>query len=218
MNTYSNLQNSRSLWMRGAAIAALVCALGGTLYATPPFGFVSQTFRGKIMGNVGVHQWNPSPLFTLLIQSSSEQWGLDVVQGTTEFAPADAMGRPSESGWHDHPTALSIGLVIQGTVWSYAAGSNCLQGIPTGSVFFERAGEIHNNYNLDPKTPAIVRIIHFVDRNQSGTRRDRPDPVTGGATSSTTLPPQCPADNTGGVVHSGMPTPLSPFAVQQPQR
>src|SRR5687767_13131087 len=101
-------------------IAALTCLMTGLLYGTPPFGFTSQTFRGRITDNVSAHRWNPDPLFTLLIQSSNEQWGLDVVQGTTEFAPADSTGRPSQSGWHDHPTALSVGLVIQGTVWSHA--------------------------------------------------------------------------------------------------
>ena len=179
--------------IRAALIVTALYTLSGPLGATPPFGFSSQTFRGRIAENVGAHQWNPSPLFTLLIQSSNDQWGFDVVQGTTEFAPMDASGRPSQSGWHDHPTALSIGLVIQGTVWSHAADDpSCLRPIPTGSVFFERSGEIHNNYNLDPRTPAIVRIIHFVDRNQSATRRDRPDPATGGATASAP-PPACPA-------------------------
>jgi hypothetical protein len=181
--------------LRAVLISTVVCQLGGPLRATPPFGFSSQTFRGRITDNVGAHQWNPSPLFTLLIQSSNEQWGFDVVQGTTEFAPMDAMGRPSQSGWHDHPTAVSVALVIQGTVWSHDAQHlDCLRIIPAGSVFFERSGQIHNNYNLDPQTPAIVRIIHFVERNQSATRRDQPDPVTGSTTSSATPPGPCPVD------------------------
>ena len=175
-------------------IGTLTCLLAGQAYATPPFGFTSQTFRGRIAENVGAHQWNPGPLFTLLVQSSNDQWGIDVVQGTTEFAPMDSMGRPSQSGWHDHPTALSIGLVIQGTVWSHDAGSDCLRPLPVGSVFFERSGAIHNNYNLDRMTPAVVRIIHFVDRNQGATRRDQPDPVTGSMTTATPPPPACPAD------------------------
>lgn len=180
--------------LRAALILTALCQLAGPLCATPSFGFSSQTFRGRIAENVGAHQWDSSPLFTLLIQSSNDQWGFDVVQGTTEFAPADAMGRPSQSGWHDHPTALSIGLVVQGTVWSHAAHNlNCLRAIPAGSVFFERSGEIHNNYNLDPRTPAVVRIIHFVDRNQTATRRDQLDPVSGSATTAAPPPPPCPA-------------------------
>ena len=195
-------------------MAAVVCTSIERAEATPPSGFTSQTFRGKITGNVSAHQWNPGPLFTLLIQSSNDPWGFDVVQGTTEFAAADPTGKPSESGWHDHPTALSIGLVVQGTVWSHAAGTNCLRAFPTGSVFFERAGEVHNNYNLDQRSPAVVRIIHFVDRNLTATRRDRPDPVTGSTTASTPPPPPCPADAPASGDHSGMAAPTAPPAMR----
>lgn len=182
--------------IRNTCATILICLVAVPVYATPPFGFSSQTFRGRLLENVSSHHWNPDPLFTVLIQSSPDQWGLDVVQGTTEFAPADAMGRPSQSGWHDHPTALSVALVIQGTVWSHSAGTNCLRAYPTGSVFTERKGEIHNNYNLDPRTPAIVRITHFVDRNQNATRRDQPDPVTGSTTASGPPPTGvCAADD-----------------------
>jgi hypothetical protein len=198
MNFLNNRQTRHGRQLLWKALAlSLPGLLAAPICATPSFGFASQTFRGRITGNVGAHQWNPSPLFNFLAQSSNDQWGYDVVQGTTEFAPVDAMGRPSQSGWHDHPTALSIGLVIQGTVWSHAAGANCLQALPTGTVFFERSGEVHNNYNLDPRTPAIVRIIHFVDRNQSATRRDRPDPLTGDSTTAAPPPPPCPPDSPG---------------------
>lgn len=189
------MKNPDMRTFRNSFMATLVCLLVAPVYATPPFGFNSQTFRGRITDNISSHQWNPDPLFTVLIQSSADQWGMDVVQGTTEFAPADAMGRPSQSGWHDHPTALSVALVIQGTVWSHAAGANCLRAFPTGSVFTERKGEIHNNYNLDGRTAAIVRITHFVDRNQSATRRDQPDPATGSTTASGPPPTAiCAAD------------------------
>jgi hypothetical protein len=181
---------------RWSLVGSLLFLSAATLRATPPFGFTSQTFRGKITSNVNAHQWNENPLFTLLIQSSSDNWGLDLIQGTTEFAAADPVsGRPSQSGWHDHPTVLSIAVVVQGTVWSHAAGSNCLQALPTGTVFTERMGQIHNNYNLDARTPAVVRITHFVDRNQSTTRRDQPDPATG--SSGMAAPPPtaiCTAD------------------------
>jgi hypothetical protein len=193
--------------LKNALVVTTVALLAPPVQATPPFGFTSQTFRGRIVDNVGVHQWNPNPLFTVLVQSSGDQWGYDVVQGTTEFAAMDAMGRPAQSGWHDHPTALSIGLVIQGTVWSHAAGSNCLRAFPTGSVFFERSGEIHNNYNLDPRTPAIVRIIHFVDRSVSATRRDQPDPATGSTTTATPPPAPCPADTPSGMHSDPQPSP-----------
>ena len=190
---HTSIANLTRLSFLGALLSLGV----DSLKATPPFGFTSQTFRGKITANVSAHQWNDNPLFTLLIQSSSENWGLDVVQGTTEFATADpASGRPAQSGWHDHPTVLSIAVVVQGTVWSHAAGSNCLEALPTGTVFTERSGQIHNNYNIDPRTPAIVRITHFVDRNQSATRRDQPDPGTGSTTMAAPPPTAiCTAEN-----------------------
>ena len=182
------LLNPITNFMRCSCLSALLFLDAAPVKATPPLGFTSQTVRGKITSNVSAHQWNDNPLFTLLIQSSSDNWGLDLVQGTTEFAAADpASGRPSQSGWHDHPTVLSIAVVVQGTVWSHAAGSNCLQALPTGTVFTERSGQVHNNYNIDPRTPAIVRITHFVDRNQAATRRDQPDPQTGSTT--TAAPP-----------------------------
>ena len=93
--------------LRAAPIFTAADLLGGTLSATPPFGFNSQTFRRRTAGIVGVHQPNPGPFFTLPIQSSNDEWRFDVVQGTTEFAPLDAAGRPSRSGWHDHRSALS---------------------------------------------------------------------------------------------------------------
>ncbi|MFN0102300.1 MAG: hypothetical protein ACKV2U_09435 [Bryobacteraceae bacterium] len=193
-------------------IPTVLCLLAGPVYATPSFGFVSQTFRGRITENVGTHQWNPNPLFTVLIQSSNDQWGYDVVQGTTEFAPMDASGRPSQSGWHDHPTAISVAVVIQGTVWSHDAHNlNCLRPIPTGTVFTERAGEIHNNYNLDPRTPAIVRITHFVDRNLTATRRDQPDPVTGSTTAAAPPPAPCPTNAPAASSSPGVPA--KPIAV-----
>ncbi len=187
--------------LKGAIAKTLLSGvLAVSLHATPPFGFNSQTFRGRIAGNLLAGQWEPSALFSLLIQSStSPEWGYDVVQGTTEFAPMDATGRPSQSGWHDHPTALSIGLVVQGTVWSHEKSNpGCLRPLPTGTVFFERSGEIHNNYNLDPRTPAIVRIIHFVERGQAATRRDQPDQVSGDPASAAPPPAPCPAEGPGG--------------------
>src|SRR5437660_753098 len=119
-------------------LLALLYVVPVVVHATPPFGFTSQTFRGQVTANVQASQWDPSPLFTLLIQgSTTSEWGFDVVPGTTEFAPMDLMGRPSQSGWHDHPTALTIGVVVQGTLWAQEKPNlNCLVVHPTGAVFF----------------------------------------------------------------------------------
>lgn len=186
---------------RAAWIFAAAFFLAAQAYATPPLGFTAQASRGRITENVGAHQWSQNPLFTLLIQSSGDQWGYDVVQITAELAPMDAMGRPSQSGWHDHPTAITIGLVIQGTVWLHQGPNlNCARAIPTGSVFFERSGAIHNNYNFDPRNRAVVQVLHFVDRNETAIRRDQPDQVTGdpmNATPPTPCPAQASAANAG---------------------
>ncbi|HYI93378.1 MAG TPA: hypothetical protein VEX68_07525 [Bryobacteraceae bacterium] len=109
------LHNPIAGLMRWSVVSSLLFLYAAILRATPPFGFTSQTFRGKITWNVNAHQWNDNPLFTLLIQSSAENWGLDLIQGTTEFAAADAVsGRPSQSGWHDHPTSPSSRRVPSG--------------------------------------------------------------------------------------------------------
>jgi hypothetical protein len=190
---------SSRVW-RSITLLACFGLVAGPVQATQAFGFNSQTFRGRVTDNVSVHQWIPTPLFTLLMQSSRDQWGIDVVQGTSMFAPMDASGRPSQSGWHDHPTLLTIGLIVEGQLWSHEkANPECLKVLPTGTVFFERRGEIHNNYNLDPKVTAVVRVIHFIERNESATRRDQPDPVTGNPTTAGAPPPACPE----GVATSG---------------
>ena len=180
--------------LRAATVLFLLGLVAVPLQATPSFGFSSQTFRGRIAENVSAHEWMPSPLFALLIQSSRGDWGIDVVQGTTVFAPMDASGRPSQSGWHDHPTFLSIGLVVEGTLSVHEKPTlHCLKVLPAGSVFFERAGQIHNNYNMDPRVATVVRIIHFIERNQAATRRDQPDQVTGDpATASAPPSGACP--------------------------
>ena len=186
-----------------AAILAAVCLSSSPLCATTPFGFTAQAFRGPITEDVYAHHLNRDPLFNLLIHSS-DQLGYDVVQITAQFAPMDAMGQPSQTGWHDHPTAITIGLVIQGTVWlQQAPNLNCARAIPTGSVFFERSGAIHNNYNFDPVTPAIVQVVHFVGRNVTAIRRDQPDQVTGDPMTATP-PPPCPAESSA--AHGAMPS------------
>ena len=163
----------------------------GGLWASPSAGFVSQTFRTKIPDSINVNnQWD-GPLFNLQIQSwNGPGWGFDIVQGTTEFAAA--VTAPSQSGWHDHPTALTIGQVVQGTLWIQEKPDyGCLRAYPTGSIFFERSGGVHNNWNLDPTSPTVVRVIHFVQRTEAATRRDQPDPVSG-SNAVAMQPPLCP--------------------------
>ena len=129
----------------------------------------------------------------LLLHSSAAPKGYDVIQVTAQFAPVDPMGRPSQTGWHDHPTAISIGLVVQGTIWvQQATNLDCARPLATGSVFFQRDGTLHNVYNFDPTTPAVVQVFHLINRNETALRRYQPDPITGDPMTATT-PPLCPA-------------------------
>jgi hypothetical protein len=176
-----------------ALILVAACLPASQLCATPASGFTAQAFRGQITQNVSAHHLSGDPLFMLLLHSSVGQQGYDVIQATAQFAPLDSMGRPSQTGWHDHPTAISIGLVIHGTIWLHQDTKlDCARPLPTGSVFFQRDGTLHNVYNFDPATPAVVQVFHLIDRNEAALRRDQPDPITGDPMTATT-PPPCPA-------------------------
>jgi hypothetical protein len=189
-------------------LTATLFVMTGALWASPAVGFVSQTFRTKIPDSVNVNNQWEGPLFNLQIQSwNGEGWGFDIVQGTTEFAAA--VTSPSQSGWHDHPTALTIAQVVQGTVWIQEKPDyGCLRAYPTGSIFFERAGTAHNVWNLDATTPAVTRVIHFVPRTESATRRDQPDPVSG-SNAVAMMPPLCPPVAAGSSAPDGAITAAS---------
>jgi hypothetical protein len=191
------MQNKHIAGVSLAALAALVL-FTRPVQATQPVGFTSQQFRGLISSNVDTNQWDPGPLFTLLIQSSSDAWGYDVVQGTATLAPADAAGNPSQTGWHSHPTAISIALVVQGTLWiQEKENPNCLTPYPAGTVVVERPGHIHNGYNLDRNGPVVFSFTHFVGRSVPATKQDQPDPVTGNPDTASPPPPACAASPSG---------------------
>ena len=128
------------------------------------------------------------------MQTSDSAWGYDMIHATNTFAAAAADGTPSQSGWHDHPVPIGLVQVIQGGLW-IQEGSNlgCLTYYPTGSMFVEGAGHIHNAYNFDKKTPAITLATWFIERYLSSTRRDQPDPVTSDPNVASPPPTQlCP--------------------------
>src|SRR5262249_8713905 len=78
---------------------ALLAVPFGLALATPPLGMTSQaSFRSPLKVNIYSTQWGPSPLFNLLLQTSPDDWGYDLVQGVGTFAAADANGTPSQSG------------------------------------------------------------------------------------------------------------------------
>jgi hypothetical protein len=197
MNNLSLRRMFTGWCLPSAATLLLLLLAASSTQATPPVGFSAEAFRGPFAANVNEGRWDPSPLFSMLIQSSSDNWGYDVVLGTGTLAPADATGKPSQSGWHDHPTAVTIVLIVQGTLWVQVKPNlNCLTAYPAGSVFLERRDVIHNGYNLDPKVPAVWRYIHFIERSETATKRDQPDQVTGDPNTASPPPPACaPADS-----------------------
>jgi len=151
-----------------------------TLLATPSINYTSQQNRTPISMNLYATQWNSSPLFNLILQSSGGAWGYDLIHATNTFAAATADGAPSQSGWHDHPVPIGLVQVIQGGIWMQEQDSpTCLTYYPTGSMFVEGAGHLHNVFNFDKKTAAVTLATWFLERYLTSTRRDQPDPITG---------------------------------------
>lgn len=152
----------------------------GSAPATQQIGYTSSSTRSQIPGNLYATQWGVSPLFNFIMQSSSDTCGYDLIHATNTFAVASATGTPSQSGWHSHPVPIGLVQVIQGGLWiQEAANPSCLTYYPTGSMFTEVAGHMHNAFNFDQKTPAVTLATWFLERYLTSTRVDQPDPVTG---------------------------------------
>jgi len=173
-------------------LLAAVAISAGSALATPAVGVTGQTSRSPITVNVYATQWGPSPLFNLLLMTSNENWGYDLAHVVNTFAPADANGTPSQSGWHDHPVPLGLVQIVQGALWIQEKPNlGCLTYYPTGSVLIETQGNIHNAYNFDKTTPAVLSVTWFVERNVPALRRDQPDQVTGDPNVASAPPPLC---------------------------
>jgi hypothetical protein len=171
-----NAPGCRKIFWGWTALAMLT----NLALATPQIGYTSQSTRTAISGNLYATQWGSSPLFNFILQSSSDTWGYDLIHATNTFAAASADGTPSQSGWHDHPVPIGLVQVIQGGIWMQEQDApNCLTYYPTGSMFVEGAGHLHNVFNFDSKTPAITLATWFLERYLTSTRRDQPDPITG---------------------------------------
>jgi hypothetical protein len=173
-------------------VALLAIALE-TALATPPVGMTSQaSYRSPLKLNIYVTQWGSSPLFNLLLQTSSDAWGYDLVQGIGTFAAADANGTPSQSGWHEHPVPILFTQIVQGALWIQDKSRlDCLTYYPTGSIVLESKGYIHNAYNLDKKTATIIYTTSFRERYLTVGRIEYPDPITGDPNIASPPPPLC---------------------------
>jgi hypothetical protein len=164
----------------GIALLSALAIFSGSALATQQIGYSSQSTRSKIPFNLYTTQWGSSPLFNFLMLTSPDVWGYDLIHATNTFAPASADGTPSQSGWHDHPVPIGLVQVIQGGVWMQEQSNvGCLTYYPTGYMFVEGAGHLHNVFNFDQKTPAVTLATWFLERYLNSTRRDQPDPVTG---------------------------------------
>jgi hypothetical protein len=172
--------------------------------ATQPSGVTTQPLRSSLPDRVTGFQANP--FFVLMIGQPDQSKqkcngagldssafdgnivnpvdqpkceGYDIFETINTFAPA-VLGKPSQSGWHDHPIPVGFVQIIQGTLWTQeAANPGCLKKYVTGSVLIEHRGDIHNAFNFDPAVPAVLRSVFFIARNELLTRTDRPDPITG---------------------------------------
>jgi hypothetical protein len=173
----------------------LIAALGGLALlaelamGTVQIGYTTSNTRTPIPANLYATQWGDLPLFNFIMQSSNTTWGYDLIHATNTFASASADGTPSQSGWHDHPVPIGLVQVISGAVWiEEQSDLTCLTYYPTGSMFVEGSGHLHNVFNFDKKTPGVTLATWFIERSIASTRRDEPDPVTGNPTTASAPP------------------------------
>src|SRR5258705_86375 len=115
-NTFGRAGGATMLTKTLGILAGLALFSGSAL-ATPSVGMTSQSTRSKITFNLYSTQWGSTPLFNMVMQTSGDQWGYDLIHAQNTFAPATADGTPSQSGWHNHPVPIGFVQVIQGGVW-----------------------------------------------------------------------------------------------------
>ena len=112
----------------GVAASAAVLALSltdlGNLYAqTAPLQIIPQAQGHSDEKHVNLHVNGPS----------------DTLQARLVFQPG------AETGWHIHPGPVVVVVKSGALVETHSDGCTTLH--PTGSVFFESAGEVHNATN-----------------------------------------------------------------------
>ena len=118
----------RSLLRLGGAASAAALALG-------------------LIGSGGA-RGQASPLqITALAQGSSPEKTVNLhVNGPSEVLQALLVFQPgAETGWHIHPGPVAV--VVKSGALTETHSNGCTTVHPAGSVFFERAGEVHNAAN-----------------------------------------------------------------------
>ena len=176
-----------------AATGLLVALESGVpALATEAIGVTSQPLRSPLPERVTGFQANPHLLLLIGLPHEGRHncedsdrdkqlkcEGYDLFETINTFAPA-VLGKPSQSGWHDHPIPVGFVQVIQGVLWSQEAERpDCLKKYATGSVLIEHRGDIHNAFNFDSAVPAVIRSVLFIAHGEPQPRTDRPDPITG---------------------------------------
>src|SRR5260370_24591097 len=118
----------RSSFRIGVAASAAVLALSltGLRYLhgqTAPLQIIAQAQGHSSEKHVNLHVNGPS----------------DTLQALLVFRPG------AETGWHIHPGPVAV--VVKSGAITETHSNGCTTLHPTGSVFFESAGEVHNATN-----------------------------------------------------------------------
>ena len=167
------------MYLKTVAVIAMLALSSTSAQATAAVGYTSVSTRTPINNNIYTTQWVPAPLFNFVIQTSNTNWGYDLLHATNTWAVAPSAASPTQSGWHSHPVPIGLVQVMQGGIWMQEQDSpGCLTYYPTGSMFVESAGHLHNVFNFSTKTAAITLATWFLERYLPGTRVDQPDPIT----------------------------------------
>ena len=147
-----------------------VLAVSATVWATPPFGFVTnQIFAvGFAPDGLGQHvQLNKNP------DGSVTPWQLQLqVQGETDFQSQHLVLMPGGySGWHSHP-GLLVATVKSGQIELY--GPDCSKRTVTAGEVYTENDQVHaivNNGSVDADLYLSYLVKHGVPR-----RREAPAP------------------------------------------
>ena len=119
----------RSLFSLSAVAAA--AALVSTL-------IISGNVRGEV---------SPLQIIPLAQGSSLKKTPNMHVNGSNDTLTALLVFQPgAETGWHIHPGPVIV--VVKSGALTETHANGCMTVHPTGSVFFETAGEVHNAANL----------------------------------------------------------------------
>jgi len=135
--TTTDRSRRRILFRLSVAASAAVLALSLTglsdLYAqTAPLLIIPQAQGHSTEKHVNLHVNGPS----------------DTLQALLVFQPG------GETGWHIHPGPVIVVVKSGALVETHSDGCTTLH--PTGSVFFESAGEVHNATN---RTNGVAEVF-----------------------------------------------------------